>query len=265
MRTDVISESAMIRTILDAKTIHAKNARKTEVLSAHSVYDFDIFSNTSWQYRMGFKQSNASSVYPITNKDRVSEYSIGASVSHNITQNVFVGVSADIFYGQYKTKISNAYTTVTAKSRTYTFAINSRMNGQYELTRNLFFRPSAALHFGSEKLIKNSLVSKTSLGSSTVEATLSLPSLIRTVLEPELLYEGNLDVFGTQEFFGMTPNYTCEELKTSIVSHSCNTGFDLYFGRKNDAKRFIGRIYFKYENLNSGPVHETGFQFKKAL
>lgn len=264
-RTEVLSENAMSRTIINAKIIRSKNSSKAEILSAYFVKDWDIFSNISKQYRISLKQSNAASAYPITNRDRVREASIGASASRNITKNVFVGVSADVIYGQYKTKISNQYTTVTAKSMTYTLAMSGRINGQYELRENLFFKPSFALNSGWEKLIKKSLVSKTSLGSSAVEATLSLPSLVRIVIEPGLLYEGRPNAFGTQEFFSMSPNHICEELKIISISQSCNTGFNFHFGRKNDLKRFVGKIYFKYENLNSGPLHETGFQFKKAL
>ena len=92
-----------------------------------------------------------------------------------------------------------------------------------------------------------------------------MPTVFRITAEPEFLYESFANQDGTKDFVSVNPSYACENMKSGTKVDACNTGIYFQIGKKSDEKGITGKFYFSYENLNSGPKHEYGLQFKSGF
>lgn len=261
-QTDIGGDQSRRRIMIDAKRVQSKNASVTQVVSALSLFDVGISEKTSSQYRFGFKQSDGKGSHPIKSSSKARAYRVGASLSHSFNEKVFGGTFVDLIYTQTKSSFQSAFTNVIGKIRTYSVSGGAQLTGQYEVYPELWIKPTLALSYSREYLIRKRFVSNTSLGSAVVEAALPMPTVFRITAEPEFLYESFANQDGTKDFVSVNPSYACENMKSGTKVDACNTGIYLQIGRKNDEKGITGKFYFSYENLNSGPKHECGLQFK---
>jgi len=261
-QTDISGDQFRRRIMIDAKRVHSKNESVTQVVSALSLFDIGISEKTSSQYRFGFKQSDGKGNHPIKSSSKARAYRVGVSLSHSFNEKVFGGVFGDLIYTQTKSSFQSAYTNVIGKIRTYSASGGAQLTGQYEVYAEFWIKPTLALSYSREYLIRKRFVSNTSLGSTVVEASLPMPTVFRITAEPEFLYESFANQDGTKDFVSVNPSYACENMKSGTKVDACNTGIYFQIGKKSDEKGITGKFYFSYENLNSGPKHEYGLQFK---
>jgi voltage-gated potassium channel Kch len=264
-QTDIGGDQFRRRIMIDAKRVHSKNQSVTQVVSALSLFDVGISEKTSSQYRFGFKQSDGKGNHPITSSSNARSYRVGGSLSHSFNEKVFGGVFGDFIYTRTKSSFQSTYTNVIGKIRTYSVSGGAQLAGQYEVYAEFWIKPSVALSYSREHLIKKRFISTTSLGSTVVEAALPMPTVLRITIEPEFLYESSANHNKTKDFASVNPSYACESIKSRDKVDVCNTGIYFQIGRKSDEKGITGKFYFSYENLNSGPKHEYGLQFKANL
>ncbi|WP_443646460.1 hypothetical protein [Candidatus Ponderosibacter sp. Uisw_141_02] len=261
-QTDIVGDQFRRRIMIDAKRVHSRNESVTQVVSALSLFDVGISEKTSSQYRFGFKQSDGKGNHPIKSFSKARAYRVGASLSHSFNEKVFGGIFGDLIYTQTKSSFRSTYTNVIGKMRTYSVSGGAQLTGQYGIYPELWIKPTLALSYSREYLIRKRFVSTTSLGSAVVEAALPMPTVFRITVEPEFLYESFANQNGIKDFVSVNPSYACENMKSGNKIDACNTGVYFQIGKKNDEKGITGKFYFSYENLNSGPKHEYGLQFK---
>lgn len=261
-QTDLVSSQFRRRLMLDTKYILSKNDSHTTDISALVLYDLSIAEKTSPQYRVGFKRSRRKGTYPLAFSTQSNSYQLGMSLSHKFSHKLYGGVYADFFYRKMDSKYPTTDTTLTGKIETYNVTSGAQLKGQIPLSESWELRPSLALAYSNETLIKKKFISAAELASSIVVVNLSLPSSSRISARPELFFEGPITSNHNQKFMSFYPSFVCERLKTKSTSNTCNTGMFWEAGFKNSQKDVTSKFYFNYENLNNGPRQEFGLQMK---
>ena len=261
-QTDVVSSQSRRRLMLDTKFILSKNDSHSTDISALVLYDLNIAEKTSPQYRVGFKRSRRKGTYPLAFSTQSNSYQFGMSLSHKFSHKLYGGVYADFFYRKMDSKYPTNDTTLTGKIETYNVTSGAQLKGQMPLSASWELRPSLALAYSDETLIRKKFISAAELASSIVIVNLSLPSSSRISAQPELFFESPITSNHTQKFMSFDPSFVCERLKTKSTSNTCNTGMFLEAGFKNSQKGVTNKFYFNYENLNNGPRQGYGLQMK---
>ena len=194
---------------------------------------------------------------------------------------LFGGVAADILYTSTKSKYSNTFTTVTGDLKTYSVSAGAQLAGQYPsniplnfceslnwchfVDSKLWVKPALNFSYSEEYLISKNYGSVTSMGSSIVYPTITMPQVIRLTAQQELLYEGKATRSGKQNFMNLTPSFACEKLRTTARRSECNLGIYSELGVKEQKGKMLTKLYFNYESLNLGPRHEYGIMFKNKF
>ena len=87
---------------------------------------------------------------------------------------------------------------------------------------------------------------------------LSEPEKIRISLEPVLRIMLPVTSIDGQNLLKFTPSYHCEKMKSNTSFRKCNEAMRLDLEAISKDEESIARIYYDYEDLSSGPVHEFG-------
>ena len=111
------------------------------------------------------------------------------------------------YHAQTKSSFQSTYTNVIGKIRTYSVSGGTQLTGQYEIYPEFWIKPTLALSYSREYLIRKRFVSTTNLGSTVVEAALPMPTVFRITAEPEFLYESFANQNGIKDFVSVNPSY----------------------------------------------------------
>lgn len=265
-QTDVLDNQYRRRVLIDSKRVHSKNQNETIILSGLYLLDMGISEKTSTQYRIGLKQSvtnqQASS---LNSKAEARSYRLGGSLSHSFTDEVFGGVFGDLIYTKTNSRLETPNTEVKGYTKVFSTTGGAQLTGQYKVANKQWVKPSFAFSYNKDHLIKESFTSFSGSAATSIEPTISMPTIYRITIEPEFLYEESVTSSNINEYISINPSYACETLKTSSTSSECNFGLYTQIGQRNKISSIDNKLYFSYENLNGGPRHEYGLQIKFDL
>ena len=105
---------------------------------------------------------------------------------------------------------------------------------------------------------KDIVITPTPGNQSLNHLLLSEPETIRVSLEPVLRIMLRVVSKDSQNVLRFTPSFHCEKMKSHTQFRECNEGVRLDFETISKDEEKIAHVYYDYEDLSSGPVHEFG-------
>ena len=173
-------------------------------------------------------------------------------MSHYLAENLFASLHAKGWYSLTPVNMP------VGMSGNAGGSVSSRLQGSYHLTKDGWLDLMLAYTRARETIQRKDIVITAPGNQSLNHLLLSEPETIRVSLEPVLRIMLPVVSKDSQNVLRFTPSFHCEKMKSHTPFRECNEGVRLDFETISKDEEKIARVYYDYEDLSSGPVHEFG-------
>ena len=235
-----------------------KNGRENRGFSTRLTYDWHLHKPIAHRLHIGLDTSDEAGGYAFTLRSQTDSISAGYGISHYLADNLFASLHAEGWYSQTRSKYARGAVSARAKIESAGGSVSSRIQGSYQLSQDSWLDLMLAYTRARQAIQDKDIVITAPSYQSLNHLLLSEPETIRVSLEPVLRIMLPIASQESLNLLKFTPSYHCEKMKSNTLFRKCNEGMRIDFEVVSKDEDDIARLYYDFEDLSNGPVHEFG-------
>lgn len=241
-----------------ASTATLKNGGALSHFSTRFIYDRDLEKDIAHRLYLGFETSKERGGYDFSLRTRTNSISSGYGLSQRLSETLYFNLHLASWYSTIQTKYDRNTTSAEASLKMLGASASAQLQGQYQISDMVWLELMAGFSKAKDIIQHKMIKLNVPLTQSLSHILISEPESTRRTFEPTLRFLLMPDENKLLRELKLTPRFSCEKMSSTKPVDVCAEGLRAEYQIKTPDDGKKGYLYFDYENLANGPVHEYG-------